>query len=164
MGISKEKLVFLKSASLSKDSQCINWPYILNKDGYGSAMHNKIRGAHRIVYYLAHGNIADEMCVMHSCDNPACINIQHLSLGTAKENHSDMYKKNRCVFQKGVINYKEFRGESHGLSKLTEDEVRKIRISREKGGFSNREIAKILNMGRQTINDVISRKTWAHVS
>ncbi len=159
----KLKIDFITFAMQSNTNQCIDWPFLLDKDGYGQMRHKGERGTHRICYFLSKGKIPDGFCVMHSCDNPSCINPKHLSSGTARDNHNDMYLKNRCAFQKGGVNFVDIRGEKHGLSKLDNDTVRKIRISREKGGFSSREIAKFLGVGRQTINDIVSRRTWTHI-
>ena len=76
---------------------------------------------HRFIYETTFGiNLPKEIVVMHTCDNPACINLEHLKLGTQKENRMDCVLKNRHA-----------KGESHGLHKLTDNEVLEIRNSKE---------------------------------
>lgn len=77
-------------------------------------------GAHRYAYELANGPIPPGMFVLHSCDNPPCVNPAHLSVGTPKENTSDMIRKGR----KRVV---APRGEAHPRAVLTEQDVRFIR-------------------------------------
>lgn len=83
------------------DSEC--WPWIgsRNDAGYGQIgvrgadglmVHRK---AHRVAYALEHGSFANELCVLHRCDNPRCVNPTHLSLGTQKDNIRDMIAKGR---------------------------------------------------------------------
>jgi len=66
------------------------------------------------------------MCVLHSCDNPACWNPNHLSLGTQKENVHDMIRKNRSK-QGGA------KGMRNSKCKFSDDTVKKIRIDFENG-------------------------------
>ena len=77
-------------------SDCILWIGTVCRSGYGTfSVGNKRVGAHRIAYILSHGPIPDGMCVMHSCDLPACVNPKHLSIGTSSENSRDSVKKGR---------------------------------------------------------------------
>lgn len=78
--------------------ECWQWTAAKDKDGYGGFGVNKngtkIR-AHRIAYCLAFGAFPARLFVLHSCDNPSCVNSQHLFLGTARDNSSDMVAKGR---------------------------------------------------------------------
>lgn len=56
--------------------------------------------AHRVSYYVSKGEIPDGLCIMHSCDNKACVNPEHLSVGTNRENMQDMIRKGKAGFQK----------------------------------------------------------------
>jgi len=100
---------------------------------------------HRYVYELNYGDIPDGMHVLHSCDNPSCINIDHLRVGTNQDNVDDRTKRNR-----------QAKGARHGRAKLTESQVRKIKYIEEgtlkeiggKYGVSDVQVCNIKN-GKQ---------------
>lgn len=83
-------------------SDCIETPYSKDIGGYGRKYYNgnKRMAHHKWVWIQANGPIPDGMVVMHSCDNRGCINLEHLSLGTQKDNIHDMYRKGRAAAQK----------------------------------------------------------------
>jgi hypothetical protein len=84
------------------------------KSGYGRRKYQgKDRRAHRVVYEQRFGPIPQGMCVCHRCDTPACINPDHLFLGTHEDNMADMVKKERSA-----------------KTKLTWDDVNAIRAAR----------------------------------
>lgn len=91
---------FSRRVDVRSPSEC--WPYlgVITQHGYGTmsitvAGVSRPVGAHRIAYRIAKGPIPDGMVVMHSCDNPRCVNPAHLSLGTQRENMADMFAKGR---------------------------------------------------------------------
>lgn len=102
-------------------SGCWLWDQSLRTDGYGNAFaEGKVQVAHRLSYKAFSGEIPDGICVLHRCDVRACVNPEHLWLGTRLDNVRDMYAKGR-------ENNIALRGEDHGCSRLTEDDVREIR-------------------------------------
>ena len=100
------------------------------KKGYG--MLQKIGGskgkgmtAHRLSYQIHKGEIPESMVVMHSCDNPSCVNPDHLSVGTQSQNILEAIAKGRKVLPK----LPHPSGIDHPFSKLTEENVHEIRSS-----------------------------------
>lgn len=78
------------------ETGCHEWTGWRNKLGYGETYVGKKRfRTHRVVYAAHHGAIPKGMQVCHRCDNPACCNIEHLFLGTAKDNCLDSIAKGR---------------------------------------------------------------------
>jgi len=90
---------FLAKCEEKLDNGCIEWKGTKTQRGYGSlrigpASAGRIL-AHRYAYERIHGDIPPGLVVMHSCDNPRCVNHRHLQLGTHKDNTADMIKKGR---------------------------------------------------------------------
>jgi hypothetical protein len=88
----------LWSRAVKQPNGC--WEFSGNRhvQGYGVIRHEgRSRRAHRVAYELAHGPIPERMVVMHSCDNPPCINPEHLSVGTVAENNRDRQNKGRSA-------------------------------------------------------------------
>lgn len=91
-----------KNSFSFNDEDCIFWLGSKDGKGYGKiVIAGHILGMHRVVYEIAHGKIEDGLFVLHSCDQPACININHLFLGTPADNMTDMRRKNRGLNQHG---------------------------------------------------------------
>lgn len=76
---------------------CWNWNGTRNGYGYGVFLMpgEKPVRAHRYAFERVHGPIPDGLVVMHSCDNPACVNPAHLSVGTRNDNNQDKKRKGR---------------------------------------------------------------------
>ena len=134
------------------DNGCIEWTACKNECGYGIfALSSKRKNvfAHRAAWLLAGlGEVPDGLILMHACDNPACVNIEHLRIGTQAENIADKVSKNR-----------QAKGTKHGNAKLTDETVKGIRASTGK----QRDIAKQFGVSQATVHMVRSRKYWAHI-
>ncbi len=82
---------------------CILWKGAINKQGYGQTvlwLNNERIAAHRLSYIINRGEFNRKLNVCHKCDNPSCVNPDHLFLGTAKDNVQDMIKKGRRRLKK----------------------------------------------------------------
>jgi hypothetical protein len=78
---------------------CLEWQAARDRDGYGyfGVRAGKVAKAHRLAWEFAHGPIPDGLHVLHKCDNPPCIDVEHLFLGTNDDNVADMNAKGRAV-------------------------------------------------------------------
>ncbi len=75
---------------------CTEFPGCKDNNGYGlKRKKGKLYKAHRLAWIEAYGEIPKTLFVCHKCDNPACINLDHLFLGTNSDNMKDMYSKGR---------------------------------------------------------------------
>ncbi len=138
----------------SDPDSCWEWFGYRHRQGYGRfGLNGKFVLAHRHVYEQAFGKIPKGMSVCHSCDNPPCVNPNHLFLGTHQENMHDAATKRRFVH-----------GAKSPLAKLTDEKVRLIRSLYMAGGISQRKIAKMFGVSSSGIARIISRKLWSHVS
>lgn len=112
--------------------------------------------AHRVSWLLHKGAIPDGLQVLHRCDNPKCVNPEHLFLGTNADNVADRVSKGRSGWQ-------ERKGEAHPMSKLRESDVRAIR-ERHSAGERQSVLAREFRVDRATVCEIISRRKWAHVA
>lgn len=151
-------------------SNCWLWIGHLNKKrgGYGYfKSRGKIWRAHRLSYEIHYGSFDKSLDVCHKCDNPPCVNPNHLFLGTAKDNCQDTVRKGRTKrgSEHGLNVHPERRpwGERNGQSKLTVEAVIDIRNSYDKRKKSVEELSKKYNVSIFNIYKVISRKLWPNV-
>lgn len=149
---------YLLSRADCEPGSCWVWKFSRNKFGYGKI---KIGGrnflAHRLSLAVhSDKNIGDlSEVVMHSCDNPSCINPDHLSEGTHKLNVLDCFLKGRGFIP---INYCES-GEKNFNAVLTESDVKDIR-DMILSGMNNKEIAKRFNVHHSTVSSIRVGRTW----
>lgn len=131
-----------------KVNDCLIWTKCANSDGYPRALIDGDANAkvHRIVWEEASKQSASGFVVRHSCDNPMCINPEHLSLGSQKDNIVDRDKRQR-----------------HGASKLSHDAVRMIRHLNETTNMTQSALAQMFRVHVNTINSLLNRKHWKHV-
>jgi hypothetical protein len=136
------------------ENGCLEWIGSLTDKAYGLFSYNgKTVKAHRFSYELFYEKIPEGMVVMHSCDNPKCVNPNHLSLGTQEDNIRDMINKNRD---------NKAKGSAVGNSKLTEDQVKEIK-NKINSGMKQRDIAKEYKVAPNTISNIKNGISWAHM-
>ena len=131
-------------------SNCIETTWGRTRDGYGKAMRDKRYWlAHRYAWTQANGPIPPGMVVMHRCDNPPCVNVAHLMLGTQQDNIADRQRKQRMSV--GVRNN----------GKLDDDKVREIRSSPH---ISNAEFGRRFGVAAFTVSQARSGTKWRAVA
>lgn len=130
---------------------CWEWIAARHKAGHGKfAVSSKdIQFAHRVSWMLHRGDIPDGMWVLHKCDNPRCVNPEHLYLGDHAQNTADMVSRGRA-------NPPKHQGKQVSWAKLSVEAVMDIRTKR----VSINEFAKIYGVGRATVHDAQSGKKW----
>jgi hypothetical protein len=136
-------------SKVEKTESCWEWKGTINRRGYGRMRHKGVNThAHRVSYKLYRGEIPRDMLVCHKCDNPSCVNPEHLFIGSHKDNMEDRQTKQR-----------QAKGEKIGLSKLTNEQVRKIRVDNR----STRKIARDYGVHHSQIARIKTHEAWAHV-
>lgn len=136
------------------DSGCWMWTGALVGRGYGNFWDgNHYPPAHVFSWKLVNGEIPDGLFVLHRCDVRACVNPDHLFLGTQRDNIRDMMSKNR--HRMGGPS-----GERNGNSKLLADQVKTIRHLYFAERRSYKEIAEHFSVSRVLIGRIVNNKIW----
>lgn len=93
---------------------CLLWLGFVNENGYGMLyVAGRNRLAHRTLFALSNGPIPDDICVLHRCDTPICVNPEHLFLGTQADNVRDKVRKGRMWGWRKTFSRKGQRGRAH---------------------------------------------------
>jgi hypothetical protein len=91
---------FWDKVDVKGPDDCWEWQAFKNEQGYGRFYFNgRLHGAHRVAYQLTYRDFDQSLDCCHKCDNPSCVNPEHLFLGTEKDNIDDMMKKGRHHFK-----------------------------------------------------------------
>jgi transcriptional regulator len=139
---------FWKHVKQASKTLCWFWEGARNGYGYGQFIFKgKKYSAHRFSAKLSGLSIKNKV-VRHTCDNPACVNPNHLLVGTHADNVADKVRRNR-----------QARGVTNGRAKLTEKQVKFIRKSK----LTNSQLAKKFNVNSRAILAIRKRETWRHV-
>jgi hypothetical protein len=130
---------------------CWIWTAALFNGGYGAFQdEGRALGAHRVAWELAYGPIPKGLHVLHHCDNPSCVRLDHLFLGTDADNMTDRDRKGR-----------QARGLRHGSAKLTVKKVALIRKEYVPYRISYTVLAKKYGVHPETIGRVIRGENWS---
>jgi len=135
---------------------------------YGNMrINNKRKLAHRLSWEIHYGHIPNNKFVLHKCDNPICVNPEHLFLGSWDDNNKDRMNKGRSATGKkhGFYLHPECvpKGEKHFFSKLTNKQIIEIRRKHIPWKYSTYKLAKEYNVTAQTIFCIIKNHTWKHI-
>jgi len=147
---------FWEKVDKKSDSKCWEWTASLRSDGYGQ-LHYIQDGrryclpAHRLSWSIHFKEVPHGKQVLHRCDNPKCVNPNHLFLGTNEDNRQDMVNKKRHMF-----------GEKHISAKLKETNILYIRRAYT-NGRSLSALAREFDVYPSTIERVVKERTWRHI-
>ncbi len=178
----KDKARFIKKLSPPDSKGCIFWS-AGKRGGYGIfTLKGEPFGAHRVAWLLKNGEIPPNLIIRHTCDNPSCVNPEHMLLGTDADNVRDRDLRGRAVILRGDDHYSRqrpevlargdrhgsrvkpwtvTRGEKHKLSRLNPEKVLHIRAT--VGEKSNKELAEQYGVTATLIYNVRKNRTWKHL-
>jgi len=136
---------FARKCGIPDENGCIPWLGTKTSKGYGilhfagPPLFRKTT-AHRIAWVLAQGELERSELVLHRCDNPSCVNVKHLFIGSPKENTEDMVRKGRHSWRDGTP-----------WQKLNDHDVVRILALRQEG-WTQQEVADSFGVSRPLIS------------
>jgi len=140
---------------VDKTDYCWIWLGSKDKSGYGhffvDSFKRTPKGAHRVSYELNVGEIPHGLCVLHKCDNPSCVNPEHLWLGTKLDNAKDKINKGRDIY---------LRGQDSWASKLTKNKVKRIRSLYKDKKHNQTSLSKLFDIHQSSVSLIVNNKTW----
>ena len=172
-------------AHYSSLNECWNWTGYRTAKGYGMmSFGSRPVRTHRVSWTLHYGKIPKGLQVLHHCDNPACVNPEHLFLGMNADNVRDRVRRDRgnrpigdanpirrnpAVCCRGDNHWsrtnpeKLLRGAVHGSAKLTESDVLAIRERYAGGAVFQHALAAEFGVSQHLISCITRRKIWTHI-
>lgn len=139
---------------------CWIWIAGKNDKGYGGfSIQRRNRIAPRVSWIIHNGPIPEGMLICHKCDNPPCVNPDHLFIGTRVDNSRDMVQKGR-YWTGGRPPLK--RGATNGNSKITQDIVDQLRALHATGQYTQRALAKIFSICQTQVRNIVNLKQWVN--
>lgn len=123
-----------------------------NAKGYAVTWGGSSKLAHRVAYSAWVGPIPEGHVVRHKCDNPPCINPEHLETGTQADNVADMIERGRLAV-----------GERRTTAKLTETEIREIRKMYDTGFSQTHIMSQFPQVSKSSIYAASTRRSWKHL-
>jgi hypothetical protein len=141
---------FEKYAMPIPESGCWIWCGSISKHGYGKLTEGrgKTLQAHRAAYENKFGKVKSGLVIRHICDVKSCVNPNHLVSGTQKQNIDDKVRRNRHA-----------KGETHGMSKLTEDQAKMIKMR----FVTSKEAHEMFGISKTTARQIASGFAWKHL-
>ena len=138
---------------IRKTDMCWWWTGCRNDKGYGRVKyHGRMWTAHRLIYSLDIRPIPPGLLACHHCDNPSCVNPDHIFIGTALDNHKDRDAKGRGAY-----------GERSRQSDLKESDILAIRKRYIPYVVSLACLAQEYNVSKKNILNIVKQRVWKHL-
>lgn len=140
----------LLARAIPKSNGCIEWQQTKIAAGYGQIwLRGKMVLVHREMATLIHGQPEDKQMALHSCDNPSCINPEHLSWGSRSQNMKEMWARGRAPEKKPRPD-----------RRLTYEIAEVIRAKYASGKFTYKVLASEYGISDKSIEFLVKRKTY----
>lgn len=142
---------------VKQTESCWLWTGTTYRRGYGHFgryLNDKrvMYKAHRYAYEFYKGHIPEGLLVLHTCDNPACVNPDHLFVGTHKDNSQDMLRKGRFGYPRNPNH--------HWLSFERAEEMRQF--AKENPTMKQKDMAKHLDTSTAQLSRILNYKIWSN--
>jgi len=145
-----------KYSVLEKRTGCWLWVKSVNRFNYGQMSYkNKTTLSHRVSYCESNQlelSSIEGLSVLHKCNNPSCVNPDHLYIGNQKENMKDMVISKNSLF-----------GEKNKSAKLSKEKVLNIIEEYSTKTKTQKEISEKHGVSPSTVGSIVSGRTWSHV-
>jgi len=149
---------FWEKVDKTDPSGCWIWTGARSSAGYGQIrIQHRLYYAHRLMWIIMRGVIPYGLEILHKCDNPWCVNPDHLFIGSQSDNIIDSVSKGR---------FNRPWGENHPKAKLTVEQVHEIRylyaprVGRYDRRMSQRKLARLYGVSRSAIDNILKGRNW----
>ncbi len=137
---------------MERSGDCFLWTGGKSKSGYGCIQTDgRTERTHRIAYKIFVGPVDIDEEVCHTCDNPLCMNLDHLFIDDHQGNMDDMVTKSRQA---------RHVGESNHLARFSNEQAEDIRLQYARGEVTQKELADLFNTSKQCIHRIVRGKSY----
>lgn len=152
-------------SKVDKTGNCWLWTANSDRRGYGKfSLQCHTYRSHRVAYQIAVGPVPDEMLILHKCDTPACVNPDHLYVGTHQMNMKDRQNKGRAAYGKrnGMSTHPEtiLRREASPRAKITMAIADSIRKDHAEGFKSHQKLGAKYGIKKSQVHNILTGKQW----